>query len=100
MGTGLQSQIPDTPLHFLSNKTILIAGGGIAGLSFAISLRKQWLSHPLTSSAPPPRLQIYERDAHGDLLNRQGYSMSIREDSMKPPPSDTQLTGGVHALQK
>ncbi|KAL2129834.1 hypothetical protein VTI74DRAFT_7246 [Chaetomium olivicolor] len=58
--------------HFLSGRHIVIAGGGMAGLSFAISLRKLW-----PDTIPPPRLTIFERDTREDRTGRQGYSISL-----------------------
>jgi 2-polyprenyl-6-methoxyphenol hydroxylase-like FAD-dependent oxidoreductase len=71
--------------HHLSGQTIAIAGAGIAGLSFAIALTKQW-----SAPEPPPTVIIYERDSAEDALGREGYSLSLRSD----PP------GGIQALQK
>lgn len=73
--------------HHLSDKNIVIAGAGIAGLSFAIAITKQWHS---TTTAEPPKITIYERDSAEDTIGREGYSLSLRSD----PP------GGIQALQK
>jgi len=75
------------PRHYLSGKTIVIAGGGVAGLAFAVGLRKLW---PSTTTAQPPTLIIYERDTAEDAIGREGYSLSLRSD----PP------GGIQALQR
>ena len=75
------------PKHYLSGKTIVIAGGGVAGLAFAVGLRKLW---PSTTTAQPPTLIIYERDTAEDAIGREGYSLSLRSD----PP------GGIQALQR
>lgn len=74
------------PPHFLSNKTLLIAGAGLSGLSFALALRKhlQTLPHP-------PTLLIYEREPRDLPPGREGYSISIRSDAR---------SGGIQALQK
>lgn len=71
----------------VSGKKVIISGAGISGLSFAISLRKQWASQSPT--IPPPLITIYERDSAVPDASRQGYSISIRSD-----------TGGMQALQK
>jgi len=72
-------------LHFLSGKRIVVAGAGVAGLAFAIGLRKQW-----PSTSPPPTLAIYERDTQDNAIGREGYSLSLRSDH----------PGGLQALQK
>jgi 2-polyprenyl-6-methoxyphenol hydroxylase-like FAD-dependent oxidoreductase len=73
--------------HHLSGQKILVAGGGIAGLAFAIAIHKHWLS---TSSSPAPTLLIYERDSEENAIGREGYSLSIRSDA----------PGGIQAMQK
>jgi 2-polyprenyl-6-methoxyphenol hydroxylase-like FAD-dependent oxidoreductase len=72
--------------HFAAGKTIVVAGAGIAGLSFAVALRKKW-----PSSETPPKIIIYERDAEEGGVEREGYSLSIRSDG---------ASGGMQALQK
>ena len=73
--------------HHLSGKKIVIAGAGMAGLSFAIAIYKQW---PAISTTPPPTLICYERETTQDAIGREGYSLSLRSD----PP------GGIQALQR
>ena len=73
--------------HFLAGKKIIIAGAGIAGLAFARGLLKQW--DP--SAHPSPSITIYERDESPAAIGRQGYTLSIRSDSM---------SGGMQALQQ
>jgi 2-polyprenyl-6-methoxyphenol hydroxylase-like FAD-dependent oxidoreductase len=58
--------------HFLSGRHIVVAGAGIAGLSFVVALRKLWLT-----GVPPPRITIFERDSEHDALGREGYSLSL-----------------------
>ncbi|KAI1858509.1 uncharacterized protein JN550_012556 [Neoarthrinium moseri] len=58
--------------HFLSGKSIIIAGAGMAGLSFVAALHKHW-----DSRLPPPRVSIYERDTEEVSVGREGYSLSI-----------------------
>jgi 2-polyprenyl-6-methoxyphenol hydroxylase-like FAD-dependent oxidoreductase len=77
-----------SPPHHLSSLKVIISGAGISGLSLAIALRKQW---PSSKSSPPPSIKIYERESHSDIVERQGYSLSLRSD----PPS-----GGIQALIK
>ena len=74
------------PHHFAAGKTIVVAGAGMAGLSFAIALRRKW-----PSSETPPTIAIYERDAQRGSVEREGYSLSIRSDG---------ASGGMQALQK
>ena len=73
--------------HFLAGKTIIVAGGGIAGLSFAASLRKLW--DP--SQGLLPRVAIYERDVQDISSQREGYTLSLL---------GTDLSGGLVALRK
>jgi 2-polyprenyl-6-methoxyphenol hydroxylase-like FAD-dependent oxidoreductase len=70
----------NTTPHFLSGKTIIISGAGIAGLSFAIALHKQWRSLPIDTN-PPPIIKIFERDTPDAVDARGGYSLSLRSDS-------------------
>jgi 2-polyprenyl-6-methoxyphenol hydroxylase-like FAD-dependent oxidoreductase len=73
-------------IHFATGKTIVVAGAGIAGLSFAVALRQKW-----PSSETPPKIIIYERDAEEGGVEREGYSLSIRSDG---------ASGGIQVLQK
>jgi 2-polyprenyl-6-methoxyphenol hydroxylase-like FAD-dependent oxidoreductase len=75
-----------TKHHFAAAKTIVVAGAGMAGLSFVLALRQRW-----PSSETPPTIIIYERDAEDGGVEREGYTLSIRSDG----PSQ-----GMHALQK
>jgi 2-polyprenyl-6-methoxyphenol hydroxylase-like FAD-dependent oxidoreductase len=72
--------------HFAAGKTIVVAGAGIAGLSFAVALRQKW-----PSSETPPKIIIYERDVEEGGVEREGYSLSIRSDG---------ASGGIQVLQK
>lgn len=66
--------------HFLSSKTIVIAGAGVAGLSLAIALAQQFPLEDVQTQRP--RIVIYERDSQEDrIAGRQGYSLSLRTDS-------------------
>jgi 2-polyprenyl-6-methoxyphenol hydroxylase-like FAD-dependent oxidoreductase len=73
--------VPTPDLHFLSGKKIIIAGAGIGGLSFTISLQKQWASK--LPKTPPPTIKILERETfeESQSIARQGYSLSLRSDS-------------------
>ncbi|WAO96716.1 FAD-binding-3 domain-containing protein [Fusarium falciforme] len=73
------------PNHFLENKSIVVAGAGMAGLAFAISLKKRW------HSSQPLRLTIFDRDIRNGDPKRQGYSLSI---------NGVDKDGGLVALQK
>ena len=81
----MEQSIPQ--IHHLSGKKTIIAGAGMAGLSFAIAMYKQW---PAISTAPPPTFICYERDTTQDIISREGYSLSLRSDA----------PGGIQALQK
>lgn len=72
--------------HFLANKKIIVAGGGVAGTSFAIALSKQYAHAP-----NPPTIIILERDSQDVASQRKGYSLSL---------SGHDATGGLVALQK
>ena len=78
---------------FLPGKKVIVAGAGIAGLSFAVALRKQWstLSTNPGASIDPIIIVIYERDSKKLATDRDGYSLSIRSDP---------YSGGMQALQK
>lgn len=71
---------------WLSGKSIIVAGGGMSGLSFAIALTKNF-----PTNHPPPTLTIYERDSYDDRVGREGYTLSLRTDAR---------SGGVQALDK
>ncbi|KAJ9664549.1 hypothetical protein H2198_000200 [Neophaeococcomyces mojaviensis] len=71
----------------VASKHIVVAGAGIAGLSFALSLHKLW---PASFSSQLPRITIIERDSKADRLGREGYTLSIRVDGNRG--------GGVQVL--
>ena len=72
--------------HWLAGRRIVVAGGGIAGLSFVRSLDRTW---PVDLERP--RVSLYEKREQKVSPEREGYSMSIRSDP---------LSGGMQALQK
>ncbi|KAL2148642.1 hypothetical protein VTH82DRAFT_2196 [Thermothelomyces myriococcoides] len=74
-----------TNVHFLSGQHVVVVGAGMAGLSFAVALRKLW-----PSGVPPPRVTIFERDTKQDVLGREGYSLSL---------AGYDETGGLVALK-
>lgn len=74
--------------HFLSSKTIIISGAGVAGLSLAIALAQQFPVEDVRIRRP--KIVIYERDSRDDRIGRQGYSLSLRTDS---DPGGIQVLG-------
>jgi 2-polyprenyl-6-methoxyphenol hydroxylase-like FAD-dependent oxidoreductase len=80
------AQVSEDGGHWLSGKSIIVAGGGIAGLSFVRSLDRTW---PV--DVERPRVTLYEKREQKVSPEREGYSMSIRSDP---------LSGGMQALQK
>ncbi|KND92491.1 Zeaxanthin epoxidase, chloroplastic [Tolypocladium ophioglossoides CBS 100239] len=58
--------------HFLQGKRIIVAGAGMAGLSFAIALHKLWEASPT-----PPEVRVYDRDSKRIGADREGYSLSL-----------------------
>ncbi|KAK5938272.1 hypothetical protein PMZ80_009242 [Knufia obscura] len=86
-------------LPLLSSKHIVISGAGIAGLSFALSLHKQWArilesEDSAAAAPPPPRITIFERDDKHDREGREGYSVRLRCDG------DNGGGGGVGVLHE
>lgn len=72
--------------HFLEGKTIVVAGGGIAGSAFVVGLRKLW-----DPALRPPTVIILERDSEDVSRQREGYSLSL---------SGRDKTGGLAALKQ
>ncbi|SPJ81888.1 uncharacterized protein FTOL_09293 [Fusarium torulosum] len=58
--------------HFLERKTIIVAGGGVAGSAFVIGLRKLW-----NTQLEEPRIVIYDRDSPDVSAQREGYTVSL-----------------------
>lgn len=58
--------------HFLENKTIVIAGAGLAGSVFVVGLQKLW-----NPKLNPPTIIIYERDAPDIAVQRESYTLSL-----------------------
>ncbi|UNI16113.1 hypothetical protein JDV02_002582 [Purpureocillium takamizusanense] len=67
---------PPPPPHFLAGKKIIVAGCGMAGLSFAIALRRLWDSAP-PSAGSAPELLLLDRDGRRIGPAREGYSLSL-----------------------
>lgn len=76
---GTSKSSSPSPSCFAAGKKIIVAGAGIAGLSFVVALRKQWLSLP--PSLHPPTIVLYERDPKDFGVEREGYTISIRSDA-------------------
>ncbi|KAF7560124.1 hypothetical protein G7046_g4035 [Stylonectria norvegica] len=72
--------------HFLQDKHIVVAGGGLAGLAFSIALVKQW---PIQEATP--HITVYDRDSRYPSITRQGYSLSM---------NGVDADGGLVALQQ
>ncbi|KAI0448965.1 putative monooxygenase [Xylaria acuta] len=72
--------------HYLSGKKIVVAGAGVAGLAFAIALRKLW-----PPSIEPPVVVIYDRDDKESSVGREGYSLSLH---------GTDRDSGLYALRQ
>ncbi|KAL7944923.1 hypothetical protein V8C42DRAFT_324106 [Trichoderma barbatum] len=60
------------PRHFLENKTIVVAGAGIAGSAFVVGLQKLW-----HAELGRPNIIIYERDAQEVAAQRETYNLSL-----------------------
>ncbi|KAL6801299.1 hypothetical protein GGI42DRAFT_326114 [Trichoderma sp. SZMC 28013] len=58
--------------HFLENKTIVVAGAGLAGSAFVVGLQKLW-----NSKLGQPNIIIYERDAQDVAAQRETYNLSL-----------------------
>jgi hypothetical protein len=71
-------------IYFLSGKKIIVAGSGMAGLSFVLSLNHHW-----PSILPPPQIIVCDRDSQEGSVGRQGYSLSIAGDT---------IDGGLYTL--
>ncbi|KIX00038.1 uncharacterized protein Z518_10965 [Rhinocladiella mackenziei CBS 650.93] len=69
------SSSPSEATYFLSSNTIIIAGAGIAGLTFCIALAHHF------PGASRPKVIVYERDSYEIRIGREGYSLSLRTDN-------------------
>ncbi|KAL6701505.1 hypothetical protein J3F84DRAFT_355004 [Trichoderma pleuroticola] len=58
--------------HFLENKTIVVAGAGLAGSAFVVGLQKLW-----NAKLGQPNIIIYERDAQEAAAQRETYNLSL-----------------------
>lgn len=77
---------PNSQPHFLEGKTIVVAGGGVAGLAFVAALRQLW-----DSAVQPPTLIILERDQSSAVTRRDEQSLSLL---------GVDQTGGLAVLQR
>lgn len=73
----------------LAGKSIIVVGGGIAGLAFCLGLHRQPNFAALRASGTT--VQVFERDTYDDRVGREGYAISLRSDA---------ASGGVQALDK
>lgn len=62
----------DAAPHFLAQKTIIVIGAGLSGLSFVTSLRKVW-----DYSQPFPKITVFDRDPQSTFQRQGGYSLSL-----------------------
>ncbi|KAH0489384.1 hypothetical protein TgHK011_009816 [Trichoderma gracile] len=62
----------DCSAHFLENKTIVVAGAGLAGSAFVVGLQKLW-----NPKLGRPNIIIYERDAQDVAARRETYNLSL-----------------------
>lgn len=60
------------PSHFLENKTIVVAGAGLAGSAFVVGLQRLW-----SSKLGRPNIIIYERDSQELAAQRESYTLSL-----------------------
>ncbi|TFB02501.1 hypothetical protein CCMA1212_005206 [Trichoderma ghanense] len=62
----------DYPVHFLENKTIVVAGAGLAGSAFVVGLQKLW-----SPKHGQLNIIIYERDSQDVAARRETYNLSL-----------------------
>ena len=58
----------------LSGKRVYIAGAGLGGLAFALSLLRHCKEAEIS---PFPDVRLFEREANADARVGQGYSMGV-----------------------
>jgi 2-polyprenyl-6-methoxyphenol hydroxylase-like FAD-dependent oxidoreductase len=75
-----------TNSHPLAGKHIIVAGGGLAGLTFVRALSRYW-----PQDVQRPRISLYERDPRILPSERGNYSLGLRADK---------FSGGLQALKK
>ncbi|KAK5243063.1 hypothetical protein LTS06_011089, partial [Exophiala xenobiotica] len=79
--------------HFLSSKSIVVSGAGIAGLTFSIALADHF------SDIPKPKVTIFERDSYEARTGREGYTLSIRADNSPGGIQVLDLLGLIHRVR-
>ncbi|KAK5284409.1 hypothetical protein LTR14_011706 [Exophiala xenobiotica] len=79
--------------HFLSSKSIVVSGAGIAGLTFSIALAHHF------SDIPKPKVIIFERDSYEARTGREGYTLSIRADNSPGGIQVLDLLGLIHRVR-
>lgn len=72
--------------HLLSGKRVIVAGAGIAGLSFVRALQRDW-----PPDLPAPQISVYERDPRHLPPERGNYSLALRSGK---------YSSGLESLQK
>ena len=65
-------------LTVTADKDIAVAGAGLAGLAFGLSLMKLCREQGVKAL---PRIHIFDRDASPEARAGQGYFLSVRSDS-------------------
>lgn len=78
--------LPPPESHCLAQKSLVIAGAGIASLAFILALDLAW-----PPATPRPRITVCERGPCHPDPRREGYSISIRSD---------RHSGGLQALKR
>ncbi|KAK4958332.1 hypothetical protein LTR10_004758 [Elasticomyces elasticus] len=79
----------------LAGKKIVVAGAGVAGLAFVISIMTIWQPEMGTC----PEIIIYEREQELPDSDRDGYSLSIRNDDTSTgvrPLQQMQILNAIH----
>ena len=61
-----------------AGKDVTVAGAGLGGLAFSLSLLKLCREQAIK---PLPRITLFERDASAEARLGQGYFLSVRGDS-------------------
>lgn len=80
--------------HFLSGRKVIVAGAGIAGLSFVISLFKDW-----DSTIPPPEVVVVDADGRDESINRWPYHIQLNGEDADSPLVGLQSWGLLDTVQ-
>jgi hypothetical protein len=62
----------------IPGKNVAVAGAGLAGLAFGLSLLKQCHEQGVS---PLPKITLFDRDASADAREGQGYFLNVRSDT-------------------